>query len=373
MTSSSAFLDTLWCTRCPVPTGLGIAIQKGWLEQALKARGTRLQSLRESDDVAVRESHFDHTLRYSVRHGGSIPAIWARASGRETRVVGLSWADEIQLILTTPDTCIRQVRDLKGRRFGLPQWRKASIDFPRVQAVRGLENALRLEGLRVQDVQLVDFPIDAGFSDAPVRHVPGTLVVDIGRTGGRNAEIAGLLRGEVDAIFLKGAHAAQLAHAFGLVTVMDTGSHPDPLVRANNGTPRTLTVDAALLDEHPDHVQLVVEQVLRAEAWAALNPDETRRFLAAETNSAESWVLHAYGADAHQRLRTNLDPGSIRALQDFTDFLSRWEFIPRRIEVLDWIDPGPLAHGAPALAPAALAALPSPPAVGAPWHPLWRI
>ena len=25
-------LDTLWYTRCPVPTGLGIALQKGWVE-----------------------------------------------------------------------------------------------------------------------------------------------------------------------------------------------------------------------------------------------------------------------------------------------------------------------------------------------------
>ena len=24
-------LETLWYTRCPVPTGLGIAIQQGWL------------------------------------------------------------------------------------------------------------------------------------------------------------------------------------------------------------------------------------------------------------------------------------------------------------------------------------------------------
>lgn len=26
-------LNTLWYTRCPVPTGLGISIQKGWLKE----------------------------------------------------------------------------------------------------------------------------------------------------------------------------------------------------------------------------------------------------------------------------------------------------------------------------------------------------
>lgn len=74
-------LDTLWYTRCPVPTGLGIALQQGWLEEALRADGTSLRSLRESDQEAVRESHFDHTLQNSVRHGGNIPALWARAAG----------------------------------------------------------------------------------------------------------------------------------------------------------------------------------------------------------------------------------------------------------------------------------------------------
>jgi 2'-hydroxybiphenyl-2-sulfinate desulfinase len=33
-------LDTLWYTRCPVPSGLGIAIQLGWMEEAFAAKGT---------------------------------------------------------------------------------------------------------------------------------------------------------------------------------------------------------------------------------------------------------------------------------------------------------------------------------------------
>jgi hypothetical protein len=81
-----------------------------------------------------------------------------------------------------------------------------------------------------------------------------------------NREVVALLRGEVDAIFLKGAHGAQVAHQFGLTTVIDTGAHPEPLIRANNGTPRTLAVDGHLLDNHFDAAVTIVEQVLRAES-----------------------------------------------------------------------------------------------------------
>ena len=334
-------LDTLWYTRCPVPTGLGIAVQKGWLQDTVGALGTEVQSLRESTDKAVRESHFDHTLRNSVRHGGNIPAIWARAQGRDTRVIGLSWADEVQLILTRPDSGIKTVKDLKDRRFGLPDWAGAQIDFTRAQALRGLENALKLEGLQVGDVQLVNFRYDGTFSDQQVQAVNGTPV-SAQRVEGRNLELVGLLRGEVDAIFLKGASAARQAHEFGLHTVIDTGSHPEPLIRSNNGTPRTLAVDLNLLDRHFDVATGILDSVLRAEQWAHTHPEETRRYLARETNSSEYWVSAAYGDDAHLRLRTELNEQAIAALQDFTHFLHRWRFIPKSFDVREWIDPRPL-------------------------------
>ena len=338
-------LDTLWYTRCPVPTGLGIAIQQGWLEDAFRAQGTRVASLLESNDFATRESHFSHTLQNSVRHGGNIPAISAKARGRDTRVIGLSWADEAQLILAAPESGITTVRDLKGRRFGLPNWKNVEIDFTRAQAIRGLENALSLEGLEVSDVELIDQDIESHYSDEAVQNVGGTLARptrSAGRARANNLEVVALLRGEVDAIFLKGAHGAQVANQFGLTTVIDTGAHPEPLIRANNGTPRTLAVDGNLLDNHFDAAVTIVEQVLRAEAWAQDHASDVRRYLARETNASEYWVSVAYGNDAQTKLKTDLAEQSLDALQDFTNFLYRWEFIPQTFDVRDWADARPL-------------------------------
>ncbi|MDR2638002.1 MAG: hypothetical protein LBB55_06660, partial [Zoogloeaceae bacterium] len=330
-------LDTLWYTRCPVPTGLGIAVQKGWLDASFRQRNTRIRSLLDSEDLAIRESHFDHTLRNSVRHGGSIPALWARSVGSETRLLGLSWLDETQRILTLPDSGIRTIKDLRGRRFGLPLRADVPIDFPRAQALRGLENALRLKGLAVGDVEIVDFPLDAGFGGTTGGNLFGPA-----RSGGQNAELLGLLRGEVDAIFLKGVLAVEFAHHFRLRTVIDTGAHPDPLVRANNGTPRTLSVDRHLIEHHFDAAVLLLEQVLRAEVWASSHAEETRRFLALESNSSEHWVSQAYGENAHLGLRTELAENAIHALQDLADFLYRWNFIPTPVDTSEWIDARPL-------------------------------
>lgn len=343
MSQSPSPLETLWYTRCPVPTGLGIAIQNGWLEQSFEGQGVRVACLRESEDLQIREAHYDQNLRHSVRHGGSIPAIWSRAVGRATTLIGLSWADEIQLVLTRADTGIREPKDLKGRRVGLSKRPDlTTIDVGRAQSLRSLENALRLAGLEVGDVEIVDYVIGGGYSEQRAEKVGRTLLFS-GPDGvrGRNAELIGLLRGEVDAIAIKGAQAAQWAQDFGLVTVIDTGTHPEPLIRSNNGTPRTLTVETSLAESHFDATVNIVRQVLRAEDWAARHPDETRRYLALEVNVAESWVHRAY-EQAGQQLRTDLSETSIASLQDFTDFLARWNFIPQSIDVRAWIDTRPL-------------------------------
>ena len=131
-------LDTLWYTHSPVPTGLGIAVESGRLAEAFLPTGTNIQALRESSERDIREAHFDHHLPNSVRHGGNIPAIWAYANCSDTRLLGLSWSDEVQLILTTVESGVKTVRDLKHRRFGIPKWANVQIDFTRAQALRGL-------------------------------------------------------------------------------------------------------------------------------------------------------------------------------------------------------------------------------------------
>ncbi|MDB5964565.1 MAG: transporter substrate-binding protein, partial [Polaromonas sp.] len=76
--TSTAPLEQLWYTRCPVPTASGIAIHKGWINDEFAADGITVSSLRASPDRKVRESHFDHRQINSFRQGGNAPPIWSR-------------------------------------------------------------------------------------------------------------------------------------------------------------------------------------------------------------------------------------------------------------------------------------------------------
>src|ERR1700679_2635503 len=98
-------MNELWHARCPVPTPLGGSIQLGLIENALlRSGGIQLRSMPETGDPNEAVQYHENPLPNSFRHGGSIPALWARAKGQQTRVIGLSWTDEYQAIIALPRT-----------------------------------------------------------------------------------------------------------------------------------------------------------------------------------------------------------------------------------------------------------------------------
>jgi len=333
-------VETIWYTRCPVPTPLGIAVHEGWLAREFAADGIALHSLQDTVDETVRESHFDHHLAHSFRQGGNIPAIWARARGSATRVIGLSWTDEFQGILTLPGSGIKVPRDLRGRRLGLTR-HAVSIDFKRAAALKAFESALQLAGLELSQVELVDVRDTPRRGDEPPQVFPNPF-----RGAPRHhyeSEVAALLRGDVDAIFVKGVLGVQVLRMLAAQLVIDVGAHPDPLVRNGNGTPRTLTVDQSFIDARPDLVARFLGQVQAAGAWAAEHPAEAVAYIGRETDASDEWVRYGYGGDVHRRLQTGLDAQAVAGLKAFKDFLLRYRFIETDFDIDDWIDPAPLA------------------------------
>ncbi|MGF7150644.1 ABC-type nitrate/sulfonate/bicarbonate transport system substrate-binding protein [Sphingomonas zeicaulis] len=333
----STALDHLWYTRCPVPTPLGIAVQLGWFADEFGGEGISLRSIQETQNEAARESHFDHTLPHSFRQGGNIPAIWARSRGADTKLIGLSWTDEFQALLALPESGITSARDLRGRRIALPV-NPVSIDFNRATALRGFAKALELEGVGLDEVERVD-TVNDGSGTSGIASGEGFR--RRGRHGYR-AEALALTRGTVDAIYAKGALGLETARLLGARIIADIGFHPDPKVRINNGTPRTLTVDAGLIESHPEIVSRFVARVVDAGEWARVHPEETFAYIAREAGSSADWVRAAYGEAAPQRLGTFFTEEAIDALGDFKDFLFAHGFLPADFDVRAWIDRRPL-------------------------------
>jgi len=345
-------VDTLWYTRCSVPTPFSIAAQLGWFEEEFRDDGFKVRSLRESSRPEELSSHFDHNLANSFRQGGSVPAIWARSRGQDTRVVALTWTDEYQAIIALPSSGVRSVKDLKGRRLGLPK-HNITIDHNRASALRAFEVTLATEGLTITDVELVDLD-DARYGQDEGRTRSGLSGRD--RHSYTNEAYA-LARREVDAVYVKDVRGAELAYLLGAQVVADLGFHPDPFVRISNCTPRPLTVSGELLRERPDLVERFLRRVVEAGRWAAEHPAETVRFISAETGWSERWIRRAYGESVHLNLAANLDPAAIDGLGKFVTYLADGGFVPDHFEVEDWVDAGPLRDLSRPLAAAQAAGL----------------
>lgn len=337
-------LDTLYYTRCAVPTPLGIAARLGWLNEEFAADGIQVKAVVDSENAAAREAHYDHSVDNLFRLGGSVPALWARAKGRATRLLAVSWVDEFQGIVTAPSSGLRVAADLRGRRLGLPRHDSEFIDHERASALRGFSVALDVAGIDTREVQFVDLTSPRNsIAEQGAALASGSRFSVPKRRGGERA-LTALIRGEVDAIYLKGPRGLQLVHQLGLHVVVDIGSHPDPLVRANNCTPRPLTVDEGLLQARPDLVERVVQRVLQAGQWATTHADEAVHFVGVETSTADAWVRYGYGAQVHQNLQVDVQDSALQALSTFKDFLFAQGFLPADFDVYQWLDPQPLAQ-----------------------------
>ena len=316
----------LYYTRCPVPTASGLAVALGSLGPALgEAHGVDLRALQDVADPEVRRHHFDHGIVGLVRDGGNIPAIWARSNGVPTRLLGLTWLNEAQAIVTRPDAGIDSVGALVGRRIALPAGSGTIVDIRGATALRGFERALASAGSSLADVLPIETP--TAELTGPARD-----------GGGENfdAELDLLEAGLAEAAFVKGASGIAAIRARGLTTVLRLDQQPDPLARVNNGTPRVVTARQELIDERPELIRTYLEVLGSAQASVGGDRDELWRVLAAETHQDPADASVAYGAAAPDSLAPKLSALRLDALQEQADFLFEQGFIPRRVDVDEW-------------------------------------
>lgn len=348
-------IDTLWYTRCPVPTAFGLAVQLGWIDAEFAPDGIAVRSLATSTDRDVRGSHFRHTQANSFRQGGNIPALIARSRGADVRLIGLASPRISHPVLVPEASPVRSVADLAGRRLALPRRMRDTVDFWRATVIRGYESALATAGLGLDDVRLVEIAVDRGLVDAATDDTGAraSLWGAASQIGFQREEAAALVRDEVDAVFSEAGFSAFLRASLGLRTVIDVETLDDPALRVNNGLPQSFTVSGALLDEHPELVARVLARSLEAAAWAPEHRDDARRIVAGEAGLPEELVDEAFTPAFADHLAVHLEPAAIDAIRSQSAFLHEHGFIDEPVDIDAFVAPEPLeiARGAaPAVA-----------------------
>ncbi|WP_235364954.1 ABC transporter substrate-binding protein [Sphingomonas sp. ERG5] len=322
--------DCIWLTRCPVPAASGVAWALGWMSEEFGRDGIATKRVREAGLNLV-ASDPERQAQYLFREGGNIQALAARALGAPTRVIGLTWIDERQAIMVRPDTRVLEPADLHGLRFALPGFaRTRGESIARGMALHGIKSALALGGLDLEDVRLVDVP-------APPVEQPSAQGMRRLWLG-----LEWLAAGRVDAVYVKGAAAAETAARLGLSVAIDLDAYPSRLARVNNGTPRPITVHEHMIEHHFNLVVRFLEQTLRAADWASTNLAELKHILAHETLAGIAAVEATYRDDFHRSLHPDLSADRVEMLRSQANFLWLHGFLDARVDVGQWIDTRPL-------------------------------
>ncbi|HEX3959186.1 MAG TPA: hypothetical protein VHZ03_21560 [Trebonia sp.] len=164
-----ATYDTIWYTRCPVPTATGIAADLGWLTAEFASDGIEVRSPQDIPRAEAAHFHYTHAHPGLFREGGNVPALRARPRGEAPRLIGLTWIEERQVIHVREGSTVVEPGQLKGLRLAIP--------------VADRHRAGRGDGQAVPDQQRHAPPHHR--APAPARRTPGPRRPLPVRTGSR--------------------------------------------------------------------------------------------------------------------------------------------------------------------------------------------
>jgi len=334
-------IDTIWFTRCPVPTATGLAYKLGWLDAEFAPDGIRIATLQEHRQEVGRDlgrHHYDHQLPSLIREGGNLLAIAARAQGAPSKLIGLTWIDEAQAILVRPGSGITRPEDLKGKRIALPGWSEKpdashvrGSSIARGMSQHGIKGALAYAGLTFDDVHFVEV--------GQQRPAEGD---DRAQLQSLWTGLPDLVEGRVDAAYVKGASAIDAAQRLGLEVGIDLDALPDRRWRVNNGTPRPITVHQDMLDNHFDLVVRFLERTLAAADWARTNQAKVREVLGGETRAGAQSVERAYSDETLADLHPDLSDERLALFEQQKTFMHVHNLLDRDFALADWVDSRPL-------------------------------
>lgn len=245
---------------------------------------------------AVNEAFSSGQLDFATQ--GDVPAIIGRASGARTRAVAVLGTRSNFYVVTPPDSPIRSVADLKGKRVAV--WKGTMSHLPFIQL-------LALNGLSERDVKTINLDSPTGQAAITTRDIDALV-------------------GGIETFKLRDAGIARIA----------ASSRKSP----TSTSQAVFVVNEPFAEKYPGVTQRVVNSIVSAAHWASQEANRKEVFDIWSTGGRPLavWEEEFAGGPLSPRLSPQFDPFSVQGLRTAVKNAHEYKLIRRPFDVDQWVE-----------------------------------
>jgi len=346
--------DEVYFTNCPMVSANNVDQELGWCREEFKKIGVEYAYFRSRAENNW-YPHYIHNLDNLIRFGGLYPPIHVHADIRRTVLLGATEVWEGGALFVRARDDIYRIEDLKGKKVGLSKsLNTIKNDWWRIQEHAGIELMLRLHGMTVDDVEIVEFPYPDDWYDKPeMLQVTMNNPSELWMRRDHKHDLAfrplepALEAGKVDAIYTQSKVFQHLQEATGnFKAIEDLSRYPDWTVQMAN-CPAVITCTDVMADEHPELVLAYMKAMVKVGRWANENKRAAAHILDRQTFYMDP--EDTFRGIEHVDMVPSLSAQNMAAVEIGKDFMVSHGYIKRDFDVHEWARPEFLEQAAVAV------------------------
>jgi ABC-type nitrate/sulfonate/bicarbonate transport system substrate-binding protein len=336
--------EEVYYTNCPLISASNVDQELGWTKEEYKKIGVQYAYFRSNSGTDW-YPHYIHNMDNLIRFGGLFPPINVHADIRRTRLLGVTHAPKeggVMIVRATDD--IYRMEDLKGKKIGLSKsMNKIKNDWWRIQEHQGIELMLRMNGMTMDDVEIVEFPYADDWYNNPEMLKPIENPSEWQLKRDHKHDLAfrpletALEKGVIDAMYSQSKVLSVLTEATGKFAVIeDLSKRPDWRLQVAN-IPAAITCTDVMAEEHPELAVAFMKGMIKVGRWA----NEHKRAAAAILDK-QTYYLDVQ--DTYEGIRLidlvpNLSPLNLASVEIGKNFMLSHGYIKNDFDVQEWAAP----------------------------------